>query len=235
MKEKIYTGSTKTLYQSEDDYTLIMSFNDTMKLQNRELIEVSGKGVINNSISAFLMQKLDLIGVETHFISKNNMRQQLVEFVDVFPVQVYVTSLASGRYVNEFGMEDGFVFDSPMIDFRIKNSDLKYPTINEHQIYNFGWLTTHEIKELKKNAIRVHDFLTGFFAGCGVRLVEIKLEFGRIFNGEEYIITLTDEISPDTCKLWDINTNEKLCYEIAETNPDLLIATYQEVLNRLKC
>lgn len=233
MKEKIYTGASKTLYQADEDYALIMSFNDTLKLQDKSSIVISGKGVINNSISAFLMQKLELIGVETHFIQKNNMRQQLIQFVDVYPVQIYVSSLASGRYVTDFGMEDGFVFDSPTIDFRVKNGDLNYPIINEHQIYSFSWLSEKEIKNLKKVAIRVHDFLTGLFAGIGIRLVDIKLEFGRVFNGEEYIIMLTDEISPDTCKLWDMYNNEKLCYEIAETNPDLVISAYQEVLKRL--
>lgn len=233
MKEKIYTGSSKTLYQADEDYALIMSFNDTLKLQDKSSIVISGKGVINNSISAFLMQKLELIGIETHFIQKNNMRQQLIQFVDVYPVQIYVSSLASGRYVKDFGMEDGFVFDSPIIDFRVKNGDLNYPIINEHQIYSFSWLSEKEIKNFKKVAIRVHNFLTGLFAGIGIRLVDIKLEFGRVFNGEEYIIMLTDEISPDTCKLWDMYNNEKLCYEIAETNPDLIISTYQEVLKRL--
>ena len=233
MKEKIYTGASKTLYQADEDYALIRSFNDTLKLQDKSSIVISGKGVINNSISAFLMQKLELIGVETHFIQKNNMRQQLIQFVDVYPVQIYVSSLASGRYVTDFGMEDGFVFDSPIIDFRVKNGDLNYPIINEHQIYSFSWLSEKEIKNLKKVAIRVHDFLTGLFAGIGIRLVDIKLEFGRVFNGEEYIIMLTDEISPDTCKLWDMYNNEKLCYEIAETNPDLVISAYQEVLKRL--
>ena len=233
MKEKIYTGASKTLYQADEDYALIMSFNDTLKLQDKSSVVISGKGVINNSISAFLMQKLELIGVETHFIQKNNMRQQLIQFVDVYPVQIYVSSLASGRYVTDFGMEDGFVFDSPIIDFRVKNGDLNYPIINEHQIYSFSWLSEKEIKNLKKVAIRVHDFLTGLFAGIGIRLVDIKLEFGRVFNGEEYIIMLTDEISPDTCQLWDMYNNEKLCYEIAETNPDLVISAYQEVLKRL--
>lgn len=233
MKEKIYTGSSKTLYQADEDYALIMSFNDTLKLQDKSSIVISGKGVINNSISAFLMQKLELIGIETHFIQKNNMRQQLIQFVDVYPVQIYVSSLASGRYVTDFGMEDGFVFDSPIIDFRVKNGDLNYPIINEHQIYSFSWLSEKEIKNLKKVAIRVHDFLTGLFAGIGIRLVDIKLEFGRVFNGEEYIIMLTDEISPDTCKLWDMYNNQKLCYEIAQTNPDDVINAYQEVLKRL--
>lgn len=233
MKEKIYTGSNKTLYHTDEDYALIMSFNDTLKLKNKTLLEVSGKGAINNSISSYLMQKLDLIGIETHFIQKNNMRQQLVQFVDVFPVQVHISSLASGRYVSDFGMESGFVFDSPVIDFRVKNGDLNYPIINEHQIYSFGWLSKKEISDLTKLATRIHDFLTGLFSAVNIRLVDVKLEFGRVFNGEENIIMLTDEISPDSCTLWDMDTNEKLCYEVAETDPTKVVKAYQEVLKRL--
>lgn len=233
MREKIYTGSSKTLYQSDEDHVLIMSFNDTLKLQDKSLVVISGKGAINNTISAFLMQKLELIGIETHFIQKYNMRQQLVQLVDVYPIQVYVSSLASGRYITDFGMENGFVFDSSIIDFRVKNSELNYPIINENQIYNFSWLTKKEIRDLKKIAIRIHDFLSGLFAGIGIRVVDIKLEFGRVFNGENYITLVTDEISPDTCRLWDMYNNEQLCYEIAEVNPDLVITAYQNVLKRL--
>lgn len=233
MKEKIYTGSSKTLYQSEEEHALIMSFNDTLRLQDKRLIEISGKGAINNNISAFLMQKLDLIGIDTHFIQKNNMRQQLIQFVDIFPVQVLVSSIASGRYVTDFGMEAGFVFETPVIDFRIKNNDLSYPIVNEHQICAFSWLTEEDIQDIKKLAIRVYDFLTGFFAAVGIRLVEIRLEMGRVFDGEDCIIMIADEISPDTCKLWDMDSNESLCYEVAESDPGKVAGVYQEVLKRL--
>lgn len=233
MKEKIYKGTSKTLYQSEEDYALIMSFDDSIKKANKEIINISGKGVINNNISAYIMQKLDMIGIENHFIQKNNMRQQLVQFVDVYPIQVHICTIACGRYVTDFGMEDGFVFESPIVDFRVKNNDLNYPIINEEQILSFGWLSKKELYDLKNKAIRTHDFLSGLFATAGIRLVDIKLEFGRVFNGEDFITMLIDEVSPDTCKLWDMETNEKLCYEVAEENPEKTLFVYQEVMNRL--
>ena len=233
MKEKIYKGSTKTLYQSDEDYTLIMSFDDTFKMSKDETLEISGKGVINNTISAYIMQKLDMIGIDNHLIEKTNMRQQLVQFVDVYPIQVHITTLACGRYVTDFGMEDGFVFESPIIDFRIKNKELNYPIINESQIISFGWMSKYELKEMKNKAIRIHDFLAVLFATAQIRMVDIKLEFGRVFNGDDFMSMLVDEISPDTCKLWDMESNEKLCYEVAHETPDRVIPAYQEVLNRL--
>lgn len=233
MKEKFYKGSSKTLYQSDEDYALIMSFDDTIRVSKNETLEVSGKGAINNTISAYIMQKLEMIGVYNHFIDKINMKRQLIQYVDVYPVQVYISTIACGRYVTDFGMEDGFVFESPIIDFRIKNKDLNYPVINESQIVSFDWMTEEEIKEVKKDALRIHDFLSGLFAGIGIRAVEVKLEFGRVFNGEDFMTMLVDEISPDTCRLWDMNTNEKLCYEIAPQGGDRLIQAYREVLKRL--
>ena len=151
----------------------------------------------------------------------------------IYPVQIQVSTVACGRYVTDFGMEDGFVFESPIIDFRVKNKDLGYPIINESQIISFGWLDKKELKDLKNQAMRVHDFLSGLFASVQIRLVDVKLEFGRVFNGEEFITILVDEISPDTCRLWDMQTNEKLCYEVAKDNPDKIMSTYQEVLKRL--
>ncbi len=233
MKEKIYKGTSKTLYQSDEDYALIMSFEDTMRVSKDKIIEVSGKGAINNAISAYIMQKLDMIGIDNHMIEKINMKRQLVQFVDIYPIQIHVSTIASGRYVTEFGMENGFVFESPIIDFKIKNKDLDYPIINETQIINFGWLSKYELKEIKNNALRIHDFLAGLFAGIGIRMVDVKLEFGRVFNGEDFVTMLVDEISPDTCRLWDMNSNEKLCYEIANEDPGAVISAYREVLKRL--
>lgn len=232
-KEKIYKGSSKSLYDIEDDYTLLLSFDDGIRLNSGKTIEVAGKGVLCNSISAFLMEKLDLVGIDNHFLEKNNMRQQLVQFVDIYPIQIRVSNIAMNRYVTDFGMEEGFVFDSPVIDFRIKNSKLGYPIVNESQITSFGWLNKQEIKQLKKQTVRVHDFLTGIFAGAGIRLVESCLEFGRVFNGGDFITMLVDEISPDNLRLWDMETNRQLSFELAEDNPGDIIPAYEEVLKRL--
>ena len=232
MREKIYKGSTKTLYQTDEDHALIMSFEDNLKYQDKEDgISISGKGVINNSISAHIMQHLDMIGIDNHLIKKSNMRQQLVQFVDVYPIQVHICSVACGRYVTDFGMENGFVFESPVVDFRVKNKELNYPVINESQIVSFGWLTKRELKELKITATRIYDFLSGLFAGVKIRLVDTKLEFGRVFTGEDFTTMLVDEISPDTCRLWDMDSNEKLCFEAKKED---IIRTYREVLERLK-
>lgn len=232
MKEKIYKGSTKTLYQTDEDHTLIMSFEDNLKYQEKEDgISISGKGVINNNISAHIMQHLDMIGIDNHLIKKSNMRQQLVQFVDVYPIQVHICSVACSRYVTDFGMESGFVFESPVVDFRVKNKELNYPVINESQIVSFGWLTKSELKELKVTATRIYDFLSGLFAGVKIRLVDAKLEFGRVFTGEDFTTMLVDEISPDTCRLWDMDSNEKLCFEAKKED---IIRTYREVLERLK-
>lgn len=232
MRKKIYQGSSKVLYQSEEDFTLIMAFTDNIKLEDGRAFEISGKGVINNKISSCIMNKLDMIGIENHLIEKINMREQLIQYVDIFPIQLHISTVACGRYVKEFGMEEGYVFDSPIIDFKIQNRELKHPIINEHQIMGFCWLAKEELEELKNRALRIYDFLTGLFAGLGIRLVECRLEFGRVLQDEEFIIMLADEISLDNCRLWDMSTNEKLSFEAIEIDPDNAIKVYQAVLQR---
>jgi len=234
MRNKIYQGSSKTLYQVDEDYTLIMSFNDGYRLENGEIINISGKGVINNKISSFLMNRLEMIGIENHLMEKINMREQLIQFADILPFKLSISTVASGRYVTEFGIEEGYVFDNPIIDYRIKNSLLKYPVTNEHQILSFGWLTKEEITQLETKSIRIFDFLAGLFIGLSLRLVECNLEFGKVFNGEESIIMLTDEVSLDNCKLWDIHTNEKLSFESTSAGPESALIAYQKVMERFK-
>ena len=243
MRNKIYQGSSKTLYQVDEDYTLIMAFNDGYRLENGEIINISGKGVINNKISSFLMNRLEMIGIENHLMEKINMREQLIQFADILPFKLSISTVASGRYVTEFGIEEGYVFDNPIIDYRIKNSLLKYPVTNEHQILSFGWLTKEEITQLETKSIRIFDFLAGLFIGLNLRLVECNLEFGKVFNGEESIIMLTDEVSLDNCRLWDIHTNEKLSFESADAGPESalifrwcgcpIICNYQDLLRQL--
>lgn len=234
MAQKLYQGSSKTLYDTDEEYALIMVFEDSLRLSQDKTLHISGKGGINNMISSYLMQKLDMIGIENHLIEKINMKKQLIQRTEIYPVQIHISTLACDRYVNNLGMEEGFVFDLPVVDYRIKNSRLNYPSVNEHQIINFGWMTQYELKELRKLAIRIHDFLVGLFVSVNIRMVDIKLEFGRVFNGEEFIPMLIDEVSPDTCRLWDMDTNQKLCFEAGiEGDGSQLILAYQEVLSRL--
>lgn len=232
-KEKVYEGTTKVVYKGVEEYTLVQFFKDELQVGPDKVVTIAGKGVINNSISAHLMSRLEMIGVENHLIEKINMREQVIQLVDLFPIQVIISNVAAGRYVTDFGIEEGFVFDSPVIDFRMKNSKLNYPVLTESQLVNFGWAYEEEIKIIKEKALRICDFLTGLFSGINIRLVDARLEFGRVFNGEDFLMMLADEISPDTCRLWDIDTNEKLDFEGAMNDIDNAPKIYQEVAKRL--
>lgn len=233
-REKIYEGTSKIVYEAEEDYALIQFFKDDQKLENGEVIAISGKGIIKNSISAFIMNSLDMANIENHLLEKINMREQKIQLVDIIPVQVSVANIACGRYVSDFGIEEGYVFENSMLDFRIKNAEFGNPVTCEHQMLNFGWLHKEELKALKKEAIRVSDFLTGLFAGVGIRLVECNLEFGTVFDGDSFSMMLADEVTPDTCRLWDMETNQKLDFEYAAANPDKAILVYEEVAKRFR-
>lgn len=233
-RKKLYEGSTKILYQTEEDSTLIQFFKDDFVLNKKKKIEIDGKGAMNNSISAFIMQKLDLVGISTHLIEKINMREQCVQVVDVLPIQVEVSNISYGRYVTQFGIKEGYVFNRPLVDFMVKNIANELPIINENQIMSFGWLTKKEIDFLTRQSIRVNDFLSGLFAGHSMRLVSCKLEFGKVFSENQSVLMLADEISPDNCRIWDMNTNEKIDYEYVIKNPDKATYPYKEITKRLK-
>ncbi|MDX1917179.1 MAG: phosphoribosylaminoimidazolesuccinocarboxamide synthase [Rickettsiaceae bacterium] len=231
-RSKIYEGASKDVFQMNDEESaLIFFFKDEVR-RGEEKITISGKGVLNNSVSGFLMEKIDMVGIDHHFLEKINMREQLVQILDIIPIQVKISNVALDNYVANYGVQSGYVFETPMIDFRAKNKTGLYPPINENQIEGFYWASKEEIKQIKKISLRVNDFLTGFFAGIGLRLVECSLEFGRVFNGEEFIIMLADEISIETCILWDLITNQK--YDIdtifQHQNP---IMIYKEIARRV--
>jgi len=232
-REKIYEGSEKIFYSCDEDFALIEFFKDTTKLQDGKVIESSGKGVIRNSISSFLMNKLDMAGIDNHLIEKINMREQMIQMVDMLPMQVSVSYLACGRYISEFGLEEGYVFDRPMIDFYFKTVDKLLPACNENHIMNLCLLTSYEIDAIKKIVTRAADFLSGFFASSGIRLVEAKFELGKVFTGEEFIMMIADEVSPDNCRLWDLDSNDKLDFEAISKNPDHAIKIYEEVAKRI--
>ena len=237
-RKKLYEGSSKILYHTDDETTLVQFFKDTIVLPDKTKIELAGKGVVNNSISAYLMEKLNLVGISTHFIEKVNMREQKIQIVEVLPIRVIVTNLAHGRYVSQFGIQEGYVFNYPMMDFQVKNSDNGNPLINEYQIKQFNWMNKYELKILRQQSIRVNDFLSGIFAKSGLRLVSCELEFGRVICDDDIMLMLSDEISPDTCRIWDISSNEKMDSESIKLGANKLgskkdLKIYETVLKRL--
>ncbi|MDX2050708.1 MAG: phosphoribosylaminoimidazolesuccinocarboxamide synthase [Rickettsiaceae bacterium] len=231
-KQKIYEGSSKDVFQMNDEEsTLVLFFKDDLRHKDKKM-SISGKGAINNLISSFLMEKIDLVGIENHLIEKSNMREQLVQILDIVPVQIRINNVAIDNYVENFGVQNGYLFENPMIEFRVKNKGLGNPSINESQITGFNWATSKEIEEIKKMSYRINDFLTGYFSALRLRLVECNLEFGRVFNGEDFIFMLGDEITPESCRLWDLESNQKFDIDTIEKS-DQPLEIYKEIVKRM--
>ena len=196
---------------------------------------INGKGVLNNSISDFLMRKIHEIGIPTHYIKKLNMREQLVKKVEIIPVEFVVRNIAAGSIVKRLGLKEGEVFPNPLIEYYLKRDDLGDPLINEDHIVNFNWGTREELEEMQEYGLRINDFLRGLFLGIGLKLVDFKIEFGRYFSEEDGTeLLLADEISPDNCRLWDIKTNNKFDKDLFRQDIGGLKEAYQEVAERLK-
>ena len=232
-REKMHEGNEKIFYYHDEEYALVEHFKDSAYLADGSLTEVSGKGILRNSISAFLMSKLDLVGIDHHFIEKINMREQVVQMADIIPMRVVISYLACGRYVSDFGMEEGVVFDKPLIDFRFKAQEGVYPVVSEEQIMHLCYMNNYAMQDIKKVVYRTGDFLTGLFAGAGIRLVEAAFTLGTVFDGNEFVTLIADEISPATCRLWDLADNTKLDFERTRLHPEDTIGVYQEVAKRL--
>jgi phosphoribosylaminoimidazole-succinocarboxamide synthase len=233
-KEKLFEGSSKTIYYDNENNEIIQFFKDELRVDSSKVISISGKGVLNNSISATIMSHLNMVGINNHFIEKMNMREQMIELVDVIPLKVIVSNIASGRYVSSLGFEQGYVFHKPMIDWQLKSSEKGNPTLNETQIISLEIASKEEIEAIKALTTRINDFLCGLFAGIGFRLIECSLEFGRTYDIGENSIMLIDEITPDTCKLSDIASNKRYDFDLIIDDPKNAINIYQEVAHRLK-
>ncbi len=235
-KKPIYEGKAKCLYEGPDAGTLIQHFkDDATAFNNKKKGTIIGKGVINNRISEFLMTKLGDIGIPTHLIKNLNMREQLVRHLDIIPLEVVVRNIAAGSLSKRVGVEDGTLMMSPIIEFYYKDDALGDPLVNEDHIINFGWANTEELEILRSLAFRINDFLSGLFIGAKLKLVDFKMEFGRYTIEEQGImqIMLADEISPDTCRLWDYDTNEKMDKDRFRQGLGGEAEAYQEVARRL--
>ena len=234
-RRRIYEGKAKVLYEGPEPGTLIAHFKDdatAFNAQKRAVFE--GKGVLNNRISEYIFVKLGEIGVPTHFIKRINMREQLIRQVEIIPLEVVVRNVAAGSLSTRLGLEDGQQLPRSIIEFYYKADALNDPLVSEEHITAFGWATPQEIDEVMQLALRVNDFLVGLFLGIGIRLVDFKVEFGRLYDEDGAMrIVLADEISPDCCRLWDINSSEKLDKDRFRKDLGGVLEAYQEVARRL--
>ena len=233
-RRRIYEGKAKTLFEGPEPGTIVQHFkDDATAFNNQKKGQITGKGVINNRISEFLMTKLGEIGVPTHFIRRLNMREQLIRQVEIIPLEIVVRNVAAGSFAKRFGIEEGTQLPRSIMEFFYKNDTLGDPMVTEEHITAFGWATPQDLDDIVALTLRVNDFLFGLFLGCGIKLVDLKIEFGRLYEDDMVRIVLADEISPDSCRLWDLRTNEKLDKDRFRRDLGKVEEAYQEVARRL--
>lgn len=229
-KEQLYEGKAKKVYATDDPDLVIVSYKDDATAFNgQKKGTIAGKGAINNRMSNYLFQRLEEKGISTHFVKELSERETLVKHVQIVPLEVIVRNVAAGSFAKRLGVEEGRQLLCPTLEFSYKNDDLGDPFINDYYALALGLATREEIDQITKMAFAVNDFLKGFFEKAGVLLVDFKLEFGR-FQGQ---IVLADEISPDTCRFWDINTHEKLDKDRFRRDMGGVEEAYQEIFSRI--
>lgn len=234
-RKVIYEGKAKVVYEGPEPGTFIQYFKDDLTaLNGAKKASEAGKGVLNNRISSHLMTRLESIGIPTHFLRSINMREQLVRQLEMIPLEVVVRNIAAGSLAKRLGIKEGTVLPRPIVEFYLKRDDLGDPMVSEDHIIAFNWVDPYELEEIIAMSWRINDYLNGMFAGVNLKLVDFKMEFGRLWgdHGELYLI-LADEISPDTCRLWDAATNEKLDKDRFRQDLGGLVEAYQEVAERL--
>jgi phosphoribosylaminoimidazole-succinocarboxamide synthase len=233
-RKKIYEGKAKILYEGPEPGTLIQYFkDDTTAFDATKKAVLEGKGVINNRISEYIMTRLNSIGVQNHFIKRLNLREQLIREVEIIPLEVVCRNVAAGSLSTRFGLPEGQALPRSIIEFYLKDDKLHDPMVAEEHITAFNWASTQEIDDMMALTLRVNDFLTGMFGAVGITLVDFKIEYGRIWENEFSRIILADEISPDSCRLWDSQTNEKLDKDRFRRDLGNVIESYTEVARRL--
>ena len=233
-RRKIYEGKAKVLYEGPEPGSLIQHFKDDATAGNGKKHEImDGKGVLNNRISEFIFSKLNNLGVPTHFLRRLNMREQLIREVEIIPLEVVVRNIAAGSIAKRLGLEQGTRLPRSIIEFYYKDDALGDPLVAEEHVTAFGWASPQEMDDMMSLAVRVNDFLSGLFTGIGIQLVDFKIECGRQFEGDMMRIVVADEISPDTCRLWDIKTRRKLDKDVFREDLGGLVEAYREVAQRM--
>ncbi len=234
-RKRLYEGKAKVLFEGPEPGTLVQYFkDDATAFNNQKKGTITGKGVLNNRISEYLMMRLNEVGVPTHFVRRLNMREQLVREVEIIPIEVVVRNVVAGSLAKRFNIAEGTSLPRSVVEYYYKSDELGDPMVSEEHITAFGWATPQDIDDILALSLRVNDFLTGLFLGVGIKLVDFKLEFGRLYeeNGEMRIV-VADEISPDSCRLWDIQTNEKMDKDRFRRDLGSVQEAYQEVARRL--
>ena len=232
--KKLYEGKAKIIFASDSKNLVIQHFkDDATAFNNQKKAKIDGKGVLNNRISEHILSNLSQIGIKNHLIKRINMREQLIKFVEIIPIEFIVRNIATGSLTKRLDIEDGTVLDEPLIEYCLKNDKLGDPLISKEHIFAFKWSSKKEIEKIDKYLHRINDFLLGMFRGVGIKLVDFKVEFGRYKNNGKNEVILADEISPDTCRLWDMNTEKKLDKDRFRNDLGNLIGAYQDVARRL--
>ena len=232
--KKLYEGKAKIVYASSEKNLVIQHFkDDATAFNNKKKSVIDGKGILNNRISEHILTYLSQVGIKNHLVKRLNMREQLIKRVEIIPIEFVVRNIATGSLTNRLGIEEGTVLESTLIEYCLKDDKLGDPLISKEHIYTFKWATRREIEKIDRQLLRINDFLVGLFRGIGIKLVDFKVEFGRYKNNSKNEILLADEISPDTCRLWDMNTEKKLDKDRFRKNLGNLIQAYQEVAKRL--
>ena len=233
-RRMVYEGKAKILYEGPEPDTLIQHFKDDTTAGDGTKKEViDGKGVLNNRLSEYFMTGLNSIGVPTHFIRRINMREQLIRSVEIIPLEVVVRNVAAGSISKRLGIEEGTPLPRPIVEFYLKNDELHDPLVTEEHIVAFGWAGQQDLDDMVALALRVNDFMSGLLLGVGIKLVDFKIEIGRVFDGDFQRLVVADEISPDSCRLWDIETGQKLDKDVFRRELGSLSDAYTEVARRL--
>jgi len=233
-RTKIYEGKAKILYEGPEPGTLIQFFkDDATAFNNQKHAVLEGKGVLNNRISEFVMLGLERIGIPTHFIKRINMREQLIRHVEIIPLEVVVRNVAAGSICKRLGIKEGEALPRSVVEFYYKDDKLGDPMVAEDHITAWGWASPQEIDDMMAYALRVNDYLSGLFAAAHIRLVDFKLEFGRQYEGDLVRLILADEISPDGCRLWDLDSGEVMDKDRFRRDLGDVVEGYREVARRL--
>jgi len=233
-RKKLYEGKAKILYEGPEPGTLIQYFKDDATAFNaQKKATLEGKGVINNRISEFIMSRLNSIGVTNHFIKRLNLREQLIREVEIIPLEVVCRNVVAGSLAQRLGQEEGTPLPRSIIEFYYKKDELNDPMVTEEHITAFNWASTQELDDILAMTVRVNDYLCGMFGAVGITLVDFKIEFGRVWENDFARVILADEISPDSCRLWDSTTGEKLDKDRFRRDMGDVIESYTEVARRL--